>query len=305
MLLKRIRLGCRILSAAIALKFLTGTQAADPDASSLLSPPSAFEEEAANTTLTSSTWSPCTETSTGLTLQTMSQLRSAAIGPSASRALEQLSSNVSAMNPDYIRVVTEGVTAGRGSNAAAPKNVSLWPPSGYTGPISLWIQQDDLPTERPVEPWIVKNGYLPLDTAHVQKTSGLGGYKIHIDHAPLTNVTVDQINWFFNNIDGSSELNGKTWTNYLLMHPRDHIQAGYSSLNQDGKPGTGAYVRFSEILMSENPNGYLQSDTAAELILASLTQVPLSVSCGKVPLEWRRRSSLAHVKKERKEGRKK
>lgn len=85
---------------------------------------------------------------------------------------EQLASNLTEMNPAYVQLVVDGVNGTESSSksersSAANRYLVTWPPPGYTGPISLWITQSDLPTARPVEPWIVKNGYacLPSQSA--------------------------------------------------------------------------------------------------------------------------------------------
>lgn len=61
--------------------------------------------------------------------------------------------------------------------------------------------------------------YLAYETAKVTRNSTNGGYHVKIEHAPLPDVTPEQLLWFFENIGGESKnpSDGKIYPNYLLM----------------------------------------------------------------------------------------
>lgn len=59
--------------------------------------------------------------------------------------------------------------------------------------------------------------YQPYNTANVTKTTAQGGFKVIIQHAPLPNVTSEQIKWFFTNLGGHTKWDGEYVRNYLLM----------------------------------------------------------------------------------------
>lgn len=61
--------------------------------------------------------------------------------------------------------------------------------------------------------------YLPYETAKVTRNNTNGGYHVRIEHAPLPDVTPQQLQWFFENIGGESRnpSDGEIYPNYLLM----------------------------------------------------------------------------------------
>ncbi len=69
-----------------------------------------------------------------------------------------------------------------------------------------------------------------------------GRLLLTIRHAPLTKVTPEMLAWWFANIEGEIELDGKKYPRYLVWHPYDHIS--YSCTRRaDGSVGPG--VRFT------------------------------------------------------------
>jgi len=85
------------------------------------------------------------------------------------------------------------------------------------------IDPDSLPTERPPS-WPYCGSECAQSKTLTHRANG--GMDIQVVHKPIRGVTVDMVKWWFNgNVDGRMvhPVNGKTYSRYLVWHPRDHI----------------------------------------------------------------------------------
>eukprot|EP00884_Botryococcus_braunii_P015424 jgi/Botrbrau1/2565/Bobra.0079s0050.1 len=196
-------------------------------------------------------------------------------GPAAVTSAIQNAATAPAPVVEFVAGLAEQLQAASGLTPESwVRYIPAWAPVGYTGPVSLSLRPAMLPASRPAESWIEKNGYLPYETANVTRQNIPGGYKVHIQHAPLPDVTPEQLQWWFLNIGGSAKnpSDGKVYPNYLLMHPRDHIQGFYPYFNNESTGGKGATIRYTEIFMSNETDGYLKTNSFATLSTAAATQ---------------------------------
>ena len=95
----------------------------------------------------------------------------------------------------------------------------------------------DLPEPRPL--------IAPLRTTDSAQTSLRrlpdGRLLMTIRHAPLRGVTPEMLVWWFKNIEGTIEIDGREYPRYLIWHPFDHI-AYDTTRHADGSVSPG--VRF-------------------------------------------------------------
>lgn len=90
-----------------------------------------------------------------------------------------------------------------------------------------------------------------------------GVYILTIEHDLIRGVTPQMLLWWFQNIGGEMEYQGKVYPKYLVWHPKDHIH--WSLQNQAaGKPiGAGSYFRIVEAL-DRNMNYLIDSTEYVE-----------------------------------------
>jgi hypothetical protein len=97
----------------------------------------------------------------------------------------------------------------------------------------------------PIEvPWTMK----PLSSA---KTSierlDDRRMRMSIEHDVLHGITPEMLLWWFRNLEGDMELEGKRYPRYRVWHPRDHVALRYVKLPPDGA-GPGAVFHIQEVL---------------------------------------------------------
>jgi hypothetical protein len=101
------------------------------------------------------------------------------------------------------------------------------------------------PAEPATVPWPLK----PLGSASCgaeQLPDGRISYWIH--HETVRGVTPQMLVWWFSNLEGDIEVNGKTINRYRAWHPYDHVHASYAKRRTDGSVGPGASIRLVEFL---------------------------------------------------------
>lgn len=119
-------------------------------------------------------------------------------------------------------------------------------------------------------PWPLK----PLESA---KTSL--GYDVHgrmildIRHDLLADVTPEMIAWWFANIGGEIEIEGRRLNKYHVWHPHDHILWELAQPGPDGRVSAGAKFRIVEAF-GRNPAHYIDViDTVTRLDPSGITVV--------------------------------
>jgi hypothetical protein len=75
-----------------------------------------------------------------------------------------------------------------------------------------------------------------------------GVFHLHIDHDIIKGVTPEMLEWWFRNIGGTMEYNGKTYPRYLVWHPIDHIHWTLKKSGANGKVGVGSKFQIVEAL---------------------------------------------------------
>ncbi len=108
--------------------------------------------------------------------------------------------------------------------------------------------------------WICK----PVETAE----SGIeiltdGRLRCWIRHEIVRGVTPKMLVWWFKNLEGEVEIEGKSYNRYRVWHPRDHLFARYAKRNADGSIGVGSRIHLAE-MFGANPK-YLV-DTVTEIV---------------------------------------
>jgi hypothetical protein len=119
-------------------------------------------------------------------------------------------------------------------------------------------------------PWPLK----PLESA----TTSLG-YDEHgrmvmrIRHDLLEGISPEMVAWWFRNIGGDMELEGRRLDKYLVWHPRDHIHWELARPGPDGGASVGAQFRIVEAF-GRNPDFYIDIiDTVTRLDAGGITLV--------------------------------
>lgn len=80
-----------------------------------------------------------------------------------------------------------------------------------------------------------------------------GRVRCWIRHEVVRGVTPRMLAWWFANLEGDVEVDGRLINRYRLWHPYDHVHASYARRLPDGSIGPGAAIRLKEIL-GGNPN---------------------------------------------------
>ncbi len=102
-----------------------------------------------------------------------------------------------------------------------------------------------IPPEPALTPWPLK----PLASAR----SGVerlptGQLRFWICHEVLHGVTPAMLAWWFANLEGEVEIDGRRINRYRAWHPHDHVHASYWRRLPDGSVGPGAWIRLREYL---------------------------------------------------------
>ncbi len=87
------------------------------------------------------------------------------MGPAAAvaRTLEEATAEGSSPGANYVNAITSQVAGASGLTPDAwQRYLPAWAPAGYTGPVTLRLQANLLPEERPVESWLEKDGSAAL-----------------------------------------------------------------------------------------------------------------------------------------------
>ena len=103
---------------------------------------------------------------------------------------------------------------------------------------------------RPVS-WVMK----PLSSARIEETVLPDGrIRLHIEHDLLRGVTPQMLVWWWRNISGEMELQGRSYPRYLIWHPIDHIHFEAITRLPDGSVGPGAVFHIVEALGADMKN---------------------------------------------------
>src|SRR5712691_1462629 len=95
---------------------------------------------------------------------------------------------------------------------------------------------------RPVT-WVMK----PLSSARTaEAVLPDGQVQLRIEHELLRGVTPPMLVWWWRNIEGPMELDGRTYPRYLIWHPIDHIHFEIVERLPDGGVGPGAIFHLVE-----------------------------------------------------------
>jgi DAPG hydrolase PhiG domain len=79
-----------------------------------------------------------------------------------------------------------------------------------------------------------------------------GRLRMTIAHAPLQGITPAMLDWWFRNIGGTMDWQGRKVSRYHVWHPRDHIHWALARPAPGGKVAPGAIFRIVEAFQA-NP----------------------------------------------------
>ncbi len=71
---------------------------------------------------------------------------------------------------------------------------------------------------------------------------------LHIEHGIIKGVTPEMLEWWFKNIGGEMEYQGKKYQRYQVWHPLDHIHWGLEKQLPCGQVGVGSKFHIVEAL---------------------------------------------------------
>ncbi|MGQ0656130.1 MAG: DAPG hydrolase family protein [Betaproteobacteria bacterium] len=74
-----------------------------------------------------------------------------------------------------------------------------------------------------------------------------GRLYLRIRHDVLRGVTPRMLVWWFSNLEGDIELDGRVWPRYQIWHPIDHVSIRYVRRRPDGSVGPGAQLHIREV----------------------------------------------------------
>ena len=118
-----------------------------------------------------------------------------------------------------------------------------------------------IPPPRPID-WPLR----PLESAETELSHLRDGrLELRIRHAPLRGITPAMLWWWFLHIEGTIEVQGRTYPRYLAWHPRDHIRYQVVQPAPDGTAGAGARLLIVEAF-GRNPAYLVDSVTDVELL---------------------------------------
>lgn len=102
---------------------------------------------------------------------------------------------------------------------------------------------------RPAEPLRLPWALKPLGSARYgieRRADGRLCYWIH--HDIIKGVMPRMLVWWFSNLEGDIEIEGRRINRYRAWHPFDHVHASYQRRRPDGSIGPGAVIRLREYL---------------------------------------------------------
>ena len=103
-----------------------------------------------------------------------------------------------------------------------------------------WARSIAIPPPRLV-PWTMKN----VDSARTElRFLPDARLHLHIRHDVLRGVTPTMLVWWFQHLEGTIEVGGRTWPRYHVWHPVDHIAVRYARRLPDGSVGPGAQIHI-------------------------------------------------------------
>jgi hypothetical protein len=87
----------------------------------------------------------------------------------------------------------------------------------------------------------------PLESAQTALTQLKDGrLELTIIHDVLKSISPKMLFWWFSNIGGDMEYQGKRYSRYRVWHPRDHIHWELARASANGQAGAGAVFRIVE-----------------------------------------------------------
>lgn len=92
--------------------------------------------------------------------------------------------------------------------------------------------------------------------------------RVTIDHQPLPGVTPEMVLWWFQNIGGTMEYDGRQLDNYLAWHPVDHIRWQLVRASRWGGAQEGARFRIVEAFGAK-PEYYVDTTERVEKLDAT------------------------------------
>jgi hypothetical protein len=98
-------------------------------------------------------------------------------------------------------------------------------------------------------PWDLK----PISSATAgSETLPDGRKRYWVKHSMLKGVIPPMLAWWFSQLEGDVEIEGRLLNRYRVWHPRDHVSARYVRRGPDGFIGPGAQIALCEVL-ARNP----------------------------------------------------
>jgi hypothetical protein len=119
-------------------------------------------------------------------------------------------------------------------------------------------------------PWALK----PLESAQTSLDYDTSGRMVmRIRHEVLSGISPDMLAWWFANIGGDMEIEGRRISKYHVWHPNDHIAWELARPGPDGRASAGAQFRIVEAF-GRNPAFYVDVvDTVTRLDASGFTAV--------------------------------
>lgn len=90
-----------------------------------------------------------------------------------------------------------------------------------------------------------------------------GQLQLTIEHDTVRGVAPQMLRWWFENLGSTMMFEDKTYPQYLLWHPRDHIHWELAARAASGGTGQGAEFRIVEAF-GGNPKYYIDSTEYVE-----------------------------------------
>lgn len=125
--------------------------------------------------------------------------------------------------------------------------------------MARWGRSITIPPPRPI-PWTMKR----VDSAETElRFLPDGRLHLHIRHEVLHGVTPAMLVWWFQHLEGTIDLQGRSWPRYHIWHPVDHIAVRYARRLPDGSVGPGAQIHIQEAF-GGNPDHLVDIVTTIE-----------------------------------------
>lgn len=104
-------------------------------------------------------------------------------------------------------------------------------------------------TPMPLDPH--RRGRAPTTAETSLARTGDGRLILRIRHAPLRGITPAMLDWWFRNIGGEMDWQGRSVPRYLVWHPRDHRHWALARPAPGGGVGPGAVFRIVETFLDD------------------------------------------------------